>query len=150
MDTSCHRRVLLRAGLALGTSLIVPAARACEYVTSTLRITHPWTRATAPDATSAVVCMKFDEVTQADRLILVQSPIAEGAAMAGADALATGAVDFLIPEGRETHLDDTGIHVRLTGLRFGLEPGRSYPLRLGFEKGGVVQAILSVDYARFR
>lgn len=144
MNPSIHRRGVLHAGLAFGAALVVPAARACEFYTSTLRVTHPWTRATAHDATSAVLCMKFDEVTQADRLILVETPVAAGAAMGG---LETGpAVNFFIPAGQETLLSETGIYVRLVGLKFPLEVGRSYPLVLGFEKGGVFNADLSVDY----
>lgn len=144
MNPSIHRRGVLHAGLAFGAALVVPAARACEFYTSTLRVTHPWTRATAHDATSAVLCMKFDEVTQADRLILVETPVAAGAAMGG---LETGsAVNFFIPAGQETLLSETGTYVRLVGLKFPLEVGRSYPLVLGFEKGGVFNADLSVDY----
>ena len=144
MNPPIHRRGVLHAGLAFGAALVVPAARACEFYTSTLRVTHPWTRATAHDATSAVLCMKFDEVTQADRLILVETPVAAGAAMGG---LETGsAVNFFIPAGQETLLSETGTYVRLVGLKFPLEVGRSYPLVLGFEKGGVFNADLSVDY----
>ncbi len=147
MKQTIHRRSVLHAGLALGASVVVPAARACEYFTSNLRVEHPWTRATAGDATSAVVCMKFDEVTQADRLISVQSPVAAAAEMGGVGA--GPAVDFFIPEGQTSSLDEASTYVRLVGLKFPLEVGRSYPLRLGFEKGGAVNATLSVDYARF-
>lgn len=143
-----HRRSVLRFGLAFGGALVLPAARACELMTSTLRITHPWTRATADDASTAVLGMKFDEVTQSDRLILVETPVASGAEMAGVGA--GPKVDFFIPEGEETALHEAGSFVRLTGLRFPLQAGRSYPLRLGFEKGGVYMATLSVDYTRFR
>ncbi len=147
MSDFTHRRRLLHTGLALGASLVVPRAAACEFFTAHLRVTHPWTRATALDATSAVLCMKFDEVTQADRLILVESPVAARAEMGGTQA--GPAVDFFIPAGRESFLEEAAAHVRLTGLKFPLEVGRTYPLRLGFEKGGVFNAVLSVDYARF-
>lgn len=143
-----HRRRVLQAGLALGASYMLPAARACEFMTATLRVTHPWTRATAHDATSAVVCMKFDEVVEADRLILVETSVATGAEMGGE---APGPiVDFPIPQGQKTYLSESGTFVRLVGLKFPLEVGRSYPLRLGFEKGGVFESTLSVDYTRFR
>lgn len=148
MNQGIDRRRLLGTGVGLGLSLVLVPARACEFMTSTLRVSHPWTRATAHDATSAVLGMKFDEVTEADRLILVESPVATGAEMAG--ELASPNVDFFIPEGRETQLHEASTYVRLVGLRFPLEVGRSYPLRLGFEKGGVYNAVLSVDYTRFR
>jgi copper(I)-binding protein len=139
---------MLHRGLAAGLAAVLPAARACEFYTSTLRVTHPWTRATAPGASTAVVCMKFDEVTVADRLISVETPVATGAEMGGVGA--GSAVDFLVPAGQTTFLDEGGTHVRLVGLKFPLEVGRSYPLRLGFEKGGEFNATLTVDYTRFK
>lgn len=144
------RRGLLHASVALPLMALLPAARACEFYSSTLRVTHPWTRATQPGATSAVLCMKFDEVSQADRLIHVASPVAESATMGGADSggQRTG-VDFYIPPGQTTLLAEKGRYVLLTGLRHALEVGRSYPLELGFEKGGRFAATLTVDYARF-
>jgi len=148
MPASFPRRHALHAGLALAASLALPAARACEFMTSTLRVTHPWTRATGHDATSTVLCMRFDEVSETDRLILVETPIATSAEMGG--VLARPEVDFLIPHGQETYLDDSGTFVRLLGLTQPLQLGRSYPLRLGFEKGGVFNTTVSVDFGRFR
>jgi len=132
-----RRRSVLQAGLALCASLIARPSSACEYFSPTLRITHPWTRATPPDATSAVVCMKFDLVNQTDRLVGVETPVAAGAEFVG---------DFLIREGAEMELSEAGAHVRLTGLNQPLFVGRSYPLELSFEKGGVVSAKLNVDF----
>jgi copper(I)-binding protein len=91
--------------------------------------------------------MKFDDVSQDDRLIGVQTPVASGAEIAGPGA--EPGVNLLIPNGRETLLSETGLHLRLTGLQLPLEVGRSYPLKLTFERGGVVNATLNIDYARF-
>lgn len=143
-----HRRLALRAGLACAVALTAPSARACEFFSSNLRVTHPWTRATAEDAGFAVVCMKFDEVAQADRLIAVETPVADGAQIGG--EATSREVDLVIPAGQETLLTEAGTHVRLVGLRQPLEIARSYPLRLVFAKGGTVDATLNVDYARFR
>ncbi len=145
MNHSIRRRAVLHAGVALCASLVIPPVRACEYFTGTLRITHPWTRATGPD-TFAVVCMRFDEVTETDRLIGVETPVAAGAELVGER---TGAgVNLLIPQGRETLLSEDGTHIRLLGLKHPLLIARSYPLKLVFEKGGIVGAILNVDYLR--
>jgi copper(I)-binding protein len=141
------RRQALQAGIAAGLALTLPAARACEYFSSNLRITHPWTRASEPDARTAVVCMKFDEVRQDDRLIDVQTPVAEAAELHGAEAGPD--MDLLIRSGQELELSEAGLHIRLTGLKFPLEVARSYPLKLVFQRGGVVNATLNVDYARF-
>lgn len=167
MHRLIHRRALLQAGLALGASVLAGPTRACEYFGSNLRITHPWTRASAALATSAIVCMRFDEVSLSDRLIGVQTPVASGAEMVGAeldgaeldgaeldaadlDAAYAGApLNLLIPAGQETVLGESGTCLRLTGLKFPLEVARSYPLQLMFEKSGVVEARLNVDYSRF-
>ena len=143
MNRFADRRAVLQAGVALCASLVIRPARACEYFTGTLRITHPWTRATG-HATSAVLCMIFDEVTETDRLIGVETPVAAGAELVVEGA--GGTVDFLIPAGRETLLTEDGTHIRLHGLKHPLFIARSYPLRLAFEKGGAINALLNVDY----
>jgi copper(I)-binding protein len=145
--SSDQRRLALRAGLAAGLALALPSARACEYFSPTLRVTHPWTRASAPGASTAKVSMKFDDVSQDDRLIAVHTPVASGAELAGPGV--EPGVRLAIPSGQETLLSEAGVHLRLTGLQLPLEVGRSYPLQLVFERGGVVRATLNVDYARF-
>ncbi len=153
------RRDLLRGSLALGVALLSPGARACEFFSPTLRITHPWTRASEPGATTAVVSMRFDEVSRDDRLVQMHTPVAAAAEMGGialtASSTAGGAgagtgLDFFIPAGQESALSEGGRFVRLLDLRHPLEVGRSYPLTLVFEQGGTVKATLTVDFARFR
>jgi copper(I)-binding protein len=147
MNDVNRRRLLVQSGLALGLGLLGTRAKACEFFASTLRITHPWTRATTDDATTAVVCMRFDQVTQDDRLVGIETPVAGGAELAGAVALPR--VDFAIPHGRETQLSEAGTYVRLLQLQQPLDVGRAYPLVLRLERGGIVQATLTVDYGRF-
>ena len=146
MSLSIHRRGVLSIGLASGAALLCGKARAHEVITSTMRVTHPWSRATAPDATFALLCMKFDEVAETDRLVLAESPVATSADRGGAGAGPT--VDFRIPAGQETYLEEARTYVRLVGLKFPLEVGREYPLRLGFAKGGVYNTSFSVDQDR--
>jgi copper(I)-binding protein len=148
MSQAFHRRAVLQAGLALCAGVLAPPARACEFWASTLHIIHPWTRATGPDEDFAVISMIFDEVTQTDRLIGVETPVAAGAEMGGIGA--RPGVDFLIPQGRESALSVAGTHLRLVRLKHPLEVGRQYPLQLLFEHGGVVPASFEVDYERFR
>ncbi len=145
------RRRLLHAGCASALALAGVPVRACEFFSPTLRLTHPWTRATPDDASTAVICMRFDEVQQDDRLLGIQTLFATGAEMGGPDAQpAQPGIDLAVPKGRETVLSEHGTHIRLTGLKQPLELGRTYPIRLLFEVGGVLRAELSVDYARFR
>jgi copper(I)-binding protein len=99
-------------------------------------------------ASEARVCMKFDAVQVTDRLIGVETPVAQYAELAGEGV--HPAIDFLIPAGEDTELSEHGTHIRLIGLTQPLLNGREFPLRLTFEQGGVVNARLTVDYARFR
>lgn len=147
MKTIIDRRGALHSGIAVAVSLIVPPARACEFYTANFKIVHPWTRAAGDDATSIAVCMKFDEVTETDRLIGAESPVCSGAEMGGESMRPW--VDFLIPEGQTTVMSEAGPHLRLVGLRHALPVGREYPLTLIFKKAGSVSAKLSIDYARF-
>jgi copper(I)-binding protein len=148
MNPAVHRRDMLRLALATGMSFATASARAHEYYVPTLRISHPWCRATAADAPFAIVCITFDEVREADRLIVVETPVAASAELSGAGA--GRAVDFAIPVGRDSVLGEEGTVLRLTGLTQALEVGRMYPLRLVFAKGGEVNATLDVAYASFR
>jgi copper(I)-binding protein len=142
--TPLHRRSVLQAGVALGVSLLVPAARAHEFFSSSLTVIHPWTRASAEGATSAIVSMIFQDVIQTDRLIGVQTPVAEAAELGGAGR--APALDFLIREGQNAEFTETGVHLRLLRLNHPLLLGREYPMTLIFANAGAIRAALLVDY----
>ncbi|MBR0566852.1 copper chaperone PCu(A)C [Azoarcus sp. L1K30] len=141
---SASRRTLLRATAALGLLGLAPQSRACEYFTTTLRVTHPWTRATTPGANSAILITRFDEVTQPDRLIAVETPVAGRAELVTGSR--AGEIDLEIPQGILTELSEDGTYIRLLDLAHPLKLGRSYPLLLTFENGGIADATLNVDY----
>ena len=105
MSARLGRRGVLQAGLAIVAGGFVPGARAHEYFTANFTLIHPWTRASAPGATSANICMTFDEVTSSDRLIGASSPLAEGAEMGGNGV--GRALDIAIPQGIKTELTET-------------------------------------------
>ena len=133
--------------LGLPFAALLHSARACEFFTSNLRIVHPWTRATADDAETAIVCMTLTDVAQDDHLIGVTTPVARAAEISGSGGASSSAL--AIPAGQETVLSETGIFVRLLGLKHGMAVGRAYPMQLVFERGGAVNVDLSVDYGRF-
>ncbi len=141
------RRHALRAGAAFGLGLAGLRVQACEFFASTLRVTHPWARATPQEAGVAIVCLRFDEVTEDDRLVGVQSMVAERAELGG--PLGRRPVDLPIPRGEVMLLSEHGIHIRLLALTMPLELTRSYPMQLVFEKAGVLRTDLSIDYQRF-
>jgi copper(I)-binding protein len=138
------RRHVLGFAAASAAGLLMRPASACEFVTDTLRVTHPWARASAPGATSALLGMRIDEVIRADRLIEVSTPIATGAELAAAPGRP---LDLEILPGSNLEFSETGIQLRLTGLKTALFTGRDYPLTIAFAHGGVVEARLIVDQA---
>ena len=148
MNQSPSRRTTLRMAAAACAAWALPPAHSCEFHTGSLRVTHPWTRATTGDATVAVLCMRIDEVTEDDRLIGARMPLATAAEMGGP---AEGRpVDVPITAGSQLELHEAGVHLRLTGLTQTLQVGREYPLTLEFERSGLVLARLSVDYTALR
>lgn len=146
MNVHLTRRQLLQSGLALGSALALPQARACEFTSTTLRITHPWTRVTPEDASYAIVNMKIDQVLHTDRLIGVETPVAGAAEIVGDPAGSKG-LNLLIQQGQELQIGEAGIELRLLKLKQPLLMARTYAMTLIFEKGGVLQAELNVDYA---
>jgi copper(I)-binding protein len=90
--------------------------------------------------------MRFDEVSQTDRLIGLETPVASGAQLVQR-GVATE-VNLLIPKGSEIVLGEQDLHIRLVALAHPLLLGRSYPLALSFEKGGTILTKLTVDYDR--
>ncbi|KQV49354.1 hypothetical protein ASC95_17270 [Pelomonas sp. Root1217] len=144
------RRHLLLAASAAYLGLARPA-RACEFFSSHLRIWHPWTRTARVDADTAVLCMRFDEVQRADRLIGVETPVAAGARLAGRAAPAKAqSLSLPIQPGQTLELTENGLHIELLDLQQPLQIGRSYPLRLIFELAEPVNATLTVDFAGLR
>lgn len=147
MSARFGRRGVLRAGLAIASGGLFhqsKTAQAHEYFTANFTLIHPWTRASAPGATTANICMSFDEVTRSDRLIGASSPLAEGAEMGGNGV--GRALDIAIPQGIKTELTETGVHLRLVGLKQPLELAREYPMTLVFALSGSLRATFLVDY----
>lgn len=143
------RRHCLQALLAAGAVAAWPRrARACEVIASTLRITHPWTRGTAPGATEAPLFVRFDEVRLSDRLIGLSTPIAAGARLS--DAAPGTPLDLPIPRGSVVDLAENGRHIVLTGLTRPVRFGLAFGLEFLFEQAGPVQADLSVDFPALR
>ena len=99
--------------------------------------------------------MRFDEVSRDDRLVHMHTPVAAAAEMSGivltASSPGAGAgLDFFFPAAQASALSERGRFVRLLDMRHPLEVDRSFPLTLVFQRGGVVDATLTVDFASFR
>ena len=139
-----RRRRLLRAGVGSVALLALPPARGHEYFAARFKLIHPWTRESAPGATSAKICMTFEDVSETDYLIGATTPYAEGAEAGG---LGTGAKFRIeIPKGKRTEFSEDGVHLRLTRLTEPLFLGRELPVTLVFAKSGELKASFLVDF----
>jgi copper(I)-binding protein len=148
MTWTVTRRSALQFGVGMGAALTFPAARAHEFFSTSLTVHHPWTRASAEGATTAIVSMKFDDVVRTDTLTGASSPVCEGAELGSAAAASNSRLgfEFVIQEGQPAELSETGTYLRLLGLKIPLELGREYPLTLVFAKAGPLKAALLIDF----
>lgn len=148
MNHLIHRRGVMQLGLTWSIALSLPAARACEFRTDNLTVVHPWVRPTAEATDSATLSMGFKDVVYPDRLIDARTPLARRITMGGQGD--DTRIDFEIAAGDESRLTEQGPHLQLLGVTIPLGLGSTFPLQLLFQKAGPIEALLTVDYARFR
>lgn len=144
MSRTVRRRAAFQVSLGLGLAWLLPHARACEFVSSNLRITHPSTRATAPGEDSAVLNMRIDQIAVDDRLVAVETPVARGALLA-APGQPPG-LHLALPAGAEVAFGDGQALLRLVDLTQPLEATCAYPLRLVFARSEAIDAVLNIDF----
>jgi len=135
------------AWIALGTViglLAVPAVATHRYQLDSLRIDHPFARATPPGAKTAAVFFTLDNVGNTeDRLVHASTPIAAGVVIHQM-ALEDGVMRMravpsigVIPGGR-VEFNPSGYHLMLLDLKQSLKAGERFPLTLTFEHGGAI------------
>lgn len=137
--------------LAAVTAVYAAAAPAHDYQLRTLRIDHPFARATPPGARSGGVYLTVENNgNQTDRLLSVSSPVAGDVELhrmvqdAGVMRMrAVSGVD--INAGDRLALEPGGYHIMLGNLKHPLHAGDSFPLRLEFEKAGSIEVQVAVE-----
>lgn len=128
------------------------AAAAHEYKVGSLRIEHPWSRATAGGATVAAGYLIIDNAADTpDRLVLTTAEVAakvsahsmtmDGTVMK-MRALPDGVV---IPPKSSVVLKPGSIHLMFEGLKHPLKRGESLLGTLTFEKAGTVAVTFKVE-----
>jgi copper(I)-binding protein len=124
------------------------ALGAHEYRTDSLRIDHPFARATPPGARTGVV---FFIVANAgnvtDRLLRASTPIAAGVVLHQTTfedgVMKMRAVPSVeVRPGGRLELKPNGYHLMLLDLKQPLKLGEKFPLTLTFQRGGAI--LLSV------
>ena len=137
--------------LAAIAAAYAAAAPAHDYQLRTLKIDHPFARATPPGARSGGVYLTVENNgDRADRLLSVSSPVAGEVELhrmvldAGVMHMrAVAGVD--IKPGAHLVLEPGGYHVMLGDLKHPLRQGDSFPLTLGFEKAGSIEVQVAVE-----
>ena len=126
-------------------------ALAHEYQLRTLRIDHPFARATPPGARSGGVFLSVENKgDRTDRLLTVSTPMAGTAELhqmvMDAGVMRMRAVAGLdVKPGDRLVLKPGAYHVMLTDLKQPLQAGETFPLTLGFEKAGSIKVDVEVE-----
>ncbi len=132
-------------------ALAAGVAAAHDYEFHSLKIDHPFARATPPGARSGGVFLTIENTgTAADRLLSVSSP------MAGVAELHEMRIDggvmrmravpaMVVKPGDRLELKPGGYHAMLTELKQPLRVGDRFPLVLAFEKAGSVEVSVWVE-----
>ena len=136
--------------MALGLATL-PALAVDQFQLETLRIDHPFARATPPGAKTGGVFFNVDNAgNTADRLVRASTPIAAAVALhqmvvdGGVMRMrAVPSVD-VIPGGR-LELTPSGYHLMLLDLKQPLKQGERFPLTLTFEHGGTILISVAVE-----
>jgi copper(I)-binding protein len=143
-------RFLRIAAVALAVSTAGGAA-AHDYTLQSLRIDHPFARATPPGATSGGVYLTIENRGRLpDRLVRVASPAAASvelhSMMMDGNVMRMRSIAGLdIAPGAKVALGSAGYHVMLIGLVRPLAVGDRIPVTLTFEKAGSIDVSAFVE-----
>lgn len=131
---------------------LMGVAQAHDYEVGGLTISHPWSRATAPQAANGVAYMAIsNHGTVDDVLISAESPVF-GRAELHANEMADGVMrmrpvegGIVIPAGETIYLEPSGLHLMLMGLGDRLVEGERFPLTLVFQNAGTIEVEAAIE-----
>ena len=144
---------LTESSLVFCCALAVSSTALCahEYRTDSLRIDHPFARATPPGAkTGAVFFTVVNASNETDRLLRASTPIAAGVVLHQM-AIDEGVMKMrAVPSvevrpGGRLELKPNGYHLMLLDLKQPLKVGEKFPLTLTFKRGGGVLISVVVE-----
>ena len=137
--------------IALACVMCASAASAHEYALKSIKIDHPFARATPPGAKTGGVFVTLENTgDRADRLMSVSSPVA-GVAEIHETKLDAGMMKMRevgpleVKAGETVQLKPGGYHVMLSELKRPLKAGDKFPMTLEFENAGAVEVSVWVE-----
>ncbi|MDQ2961893.1 MAG: copper chaperone PCu(A)C [Pseudomonadota bacterium] len=146
-------RSLTERAFAFCCALALSSAALCahEYRTDSLRIDHPFARATPPGAKiGGVFFTVYNFGNQTDRLVRASTPIAAGVvlhqmAFDGGVMKMRAVPSVEVRPGGRLELKPDGYHLMLVDLKQPLKVGEKFPLTLTFERAGGVLISVPVE-----
>jgi periplasmic copper chaperone A len=136
---------------AIAAIVVAGHTWAHEYQLRSLRIDHPFARATPPGGRSGGIFLSVENNgDRTDRLLTVSTPVAGIAELhqmvMDAGVMRMRAVAGLdVKPGDRLVLKPGGYHVMLADLKRPLHAGDTFPLTLGFEKAGSIEVSVIVE-----
>ena len=137
--------------VALALQAPAPFAVAADYRLDSLRVDHPFSRATPPGAKSGGVYFTVEnEGKTGDRLLRASSPIAGAVELhqmtLDAGVMKMRAVQSVdVKPGGKIEFKPGGYHLMLLDLRQPLKTGDKFPLTLTFERAGTLETSVGVE-----
>jgi periplasmic copper chaperone A len=134
--------------------LLIPAIvlLAAAGDASTVKVDHPWARATPGNATSGAAYVTLTETGAADTLTGASTPAASTAELH--ETISDNGVMKMRPvgpvaltPGQAVKMAPGGMHIMLMGLKAPLKAGATFPLTLTFAHGAPVTVTVAVEAA---
>lgn len=140
------------AAAALAVFSLQGTALAHDYQIGSLRIAHPWARATVPGQSAGGAFLRLENRGEADRLLSARSDAAASVELhtmtMDGNIMRMRELDAVaLPAGQTVEFKPGGLHIMLRELKAPLKQGERVPLTLRFEKAGEVKVELSVESA---
>ena len=140
------RRFVLGAAIA---AAFAPAAFAHSYELGSLKIGHPWARATVAANGGAFLSVDNTGATP-DRLLRASTDVATSVQLhthiKDGDIMRMRKVEAVdLPAGKKIVFEPGGYHIMLLGLKKKLVEGERFALTLEFEKAGKVTFDIAID-----
>lgn len=146
-----NRQARVAAAFAAFCLVVGSEIAADEYRLQSLRIEHPFARATPPGAKSGGAFLTIvNSGTTAATLVGVASPVAGAAelhqmAMDGGVMTMRAVRALDVPPGGKLELKPGGYHIMLLDLAQPLKVGDKVPLKLSFQNLGTIEVAVEVE-----
>jgi copper(I)-binding protein len=139
------------AAFLLFFAFAASATSAHDYALKTLKIDHPFARATPPGARTGGVFVTVENTgTKPDRLLSASTPVAGIAELHAMSVDAgvmrmRGVTAMEVKAGETLQLKPGGYHVMLSELKQPLKVGDKFPMTLKFQNAGAVEVSVWVE-----